>query len=93
MKNSKTFALTYKSKKETASELSHTDVFINGKYIGYFLPNRSKYSAQNENWNFVSKYDGIPNFPAKTKKELTDMLDGPKSLVSLLFKNISVFGK
>ena len=62
--------LTYKKVRETEKELAHTNVFYNGSYIGYYLPNNSPASRVDENWNFVSKKSGIKCHDTKTQKEM-----------------------
>jgi hypothetical protein len=61
---------TLVNKKETDFQLSHTDVYKGEQYLGYFLPNKSQFSAVDENWNFVSRCECLQHFPAKSKKEL-----------------------
>ena len=63
-----------KSKKETEKERAHKEVYVGGKYIGYFMPNVSKCASTGENWNFVPKCSGIQYFHSRTKKELLETL-------------------
>ena len=65
--------MIFKHKKETEKDLSHTDVYLNKKYIGYIIQNNSIYSNKDENWNFVGA-SGYRSFYAKTKKELINMI-------------------
>lgn len=67
--------LTFKNKKETENELAHTQVYQNDKYLGYFLPNKSKYTSLHEHWNFVSECKEVQYFYADTKKELVETLN------------------
>ena len=67
--------LKLKKKKSTDTELSNTEIYLGKELLGYFLPNKSKYSAINENWNFVSKSYKVQYFHSKTKKELLDTLE------------------
>lgn len=64
-----------KTKKETSYELAHTDVYVGGNYIGYFLPNSSMYAQIGENWNFVAKVPDFKSFHARAKKELLEKLE------------------
>jgi len=67
--------LIFKNKKGTDVELSNTEVYLVEELLGYFLPNKSKSSAINENWNFVSKSNKVQHFHSKTKKELLYTLE------------------
>lgn len=67
--------LVYKKKKGNEKEHPHTDVYLGEKYIGYYMPNDSMFSAINENWNFVSKNTDYPNLRARTKNELISMIN------------------
>jgi len=66
--------LTFKYKRASDKELGHTEVYFNNDYIGYFLPNKSKAAAIDENWNFVAEANKVQYFYAKTRKELVDTL-------------------
>jgi hypothetical protein len=66
--------LTFKNKKETASELKHIDVYKDGVYIGYIIKNDSLAAPINVNWNFCTKMIAIPNLHGKSKKELIDKI-------------------
>lgn len=70
--------LIFKNKKGTEKEHPHTEVYLGEKYIGYYMPNDSMFSAINENWNFVSKNTDYPNLRARTKNELISMLSNSK---------------
>jgi GNAT superfamily N-acetyltransferase len=67
--------LIYKKKKGNEKEHPHTEVYLGEKYIGYYMPNDSMFSAINENWNFVSKNTDYPNLRARTKNELISMIN------------------
>ena len=62
--------LHFKYKRSTDKEHAHTDVYLGTELLGYFLPNKSKFAAINENWNFVSKSNKVKSFYSKTKSEL-----------------------
>jgi len=66
--------LKFKNKKGTDKEFAHTEVYLGSELLGYFMPNKSKYAAIDENWNFKSKSDKIQYFHSKTKNELLDTL-------------------
>lgn len=61
-------------KKGTDNVQAHTDVFVKGKYVGYYMPNRSEAAAVNENWNFVSEDVDLHYFHSKTRNELISTL-------------------
>lgn len=44
---------TYKYKRATDKEHGHTQVFLNGEYIGYMIQNRSRFRVVGENWDFA----------------------------------------
>ena len=67
--------LIIKTKKATATEERHHDVYFNDVFLGYFMPNHNKFAAVNENWNFVSKNDDVQYFHAQTKNELIETLE------------------
>ena len=61
--------LKSKPKRATDTELAHTDVYVKGEYVGYYMPNRSE--SDIENWNFVSaKGSNLDYFHANTRNEL-----------------------
>lgn len=62
--------LTFKKKKETEKELAHVDVYHNNIFIGYYIKNKNPLGRLNENWNFVSKVNYIPNGLYNRTKEL-----------------------
>ena len=66
--------ITLKHKRETDNYLAHTNVFVNGEYIGYFMK-ASKYSAKRVNWNFVSNHDSVEYFVAETKNEVLETIE------------------
>lgn len=66
--------LKFKNKKGTDKEFANTEVYLGSELLGYFMPNKSKYAAINENWNFISKSDKVQYFHSKTKNELLDTL-------------------
>lgn len=66
---------TYKYLRPTKKEKGHTKVYNKGNFIGYFLPNRSTFSAEYENYNFVSKCKELPNMHAKNRTELIEMIE------------------
>lgn len=66
--------LKFKNKKGTDKEYANTEVYLGLELLGYFMPNKSKHAAINENWNFVSKSDKVQYFHSKTKNELLDTL-------------------
>jgi len=66
--------LVQKSKKATEREEAHTDLYLDGQYIGYLMANKSKFAAVGENWNFVSKTDKFKSFYTKTKKEMINII-------------------
>ena len=70
--------LTQKSISETEKTLPHTEIYIDGVYVGYITRNKSQFVQVNENWNFTSKH---PNFPCmfdKTKKGLINRINDIK---------------
>lgn len=67
--------IVQKRKPQTDKELTHTDIYFDGTYIGYIIVNISMYAAKNENWNFVSKHHKLKHTYDKTKKALIDKLD------------------
>lgn len=62
-------------RRPTKKEYGRTDVFYNHKYLGYFLPNRSKYRKQGENYNFVSKCNFIPSLEGTSKKDIVNKIE------------------
>jgi hypothetical protein len=67
--------ITFKKKKETERELAHTDVFLNGNYMGYYMSNGDE---DGRKWVFcsdASKKEGIPYFCATTQDELKSTLN------------------
>jgi hypothetical protein len=65
--------LVEKKRKETEREYAHTEVYHDGKYLGYYMKNNSTLAVVNENWNFVTKSE-LPCFHARTKNELLESL-------------------
>lgn len=49
----------YRYIRPTSKDHGHTKLFYKHKYIGYIMPNRSRFRAIGENWNFVSKSFGF----------------------------------
>lgn len=43
---------TYKYIRPTDKEYGHTQVFLNGEYIGYMMQIRSKFAPVGHNWDF-----------------------------------------
>ena len=66
--------LVQKTKRETEKELSHTDLFWDGTFIGYIIRNKSKFAQVNENWNFVSKHVSLKCTFERTKGRLIDLI-------------------
>jgi len=63
--------LTTKYKRETRTELPHTDIYYNGEFLGYITKNTSEFRKVGENWNFTSKSDRFPHyFYTKSRKEM-----------------------
>lgn len=67
--------LKLKSKRATDKEFSHTEVYFGKEFLGYFIPNRSKFAVKNENWNFISKCIRVQSFYSRTKNELLATLE------------------
>lgn len=71
--------VTFIKKEETEKEHAHTNVYLDGKYLGYYMRNDSPFAAKDENWNFVSKDVNYPNLRAKTQSELVSILGKEKN--------------
>lgn len=67
--------LELKHQKETEKEYAHTEVWHEGIYYGYIMPNHSRFAARNENWNFTSDIFGLESFHAKTREKLLNKLE------------------
>jgi hypothetical protein len=66
--------LVQKNKRETEKELSHTDLYWDGTFIGYLIRNKSKFANVGENWNFVSKHNKLMCMYERTKGRLIDLI-------------------
>lgn len=66
--------LVHKKKPETEKELTHTDLYWDGTYIGYIIKNNSTLAVVNENWNFVSKHNSLKCCFERTKGRLIDLI-------------------
>ena len=64
--------ITLKKKKATETEHFHTDVFFNGKYIGYYM---SGNNVKGSEWVFTSKEMSFPYFCAGTQNEVKETLN------------------
>lgn len=63
--------ITFKKKKATEKTHFHTDVFINNKYIGYYMNGNNVSGSE---WVFSSKETTFPYFCAGTQKEIKNTL-------------------
>lgn len=67
---------TFKPKRETDRELAHTDVFMDGEYIGYIikesLPKHLR--VVDVNWHFSTRHPFYSCLRGRTKKELIEKI-------------------
>jgi hypothetical protein len=72
---------TFKHKKETERELAHTEVYVDGEYVGYVikasLPEHLR--VVDVNWHFSTKHPSYSCLRGRTKKELIENIS-PKDL-------------
>lgn len=64
--------ITFKKKHATETEHFHTDVFLKGKYMGYYMNGNN---VQGSEWVFESRDSTIPLFCASTQKEIKSILN------------------
>ena len=64
-----------KYNRPTTKTLGNTSVYLNSKYIGYFMPNRTKFSRIGEDYNFCSEVSYIDSFYAKSRKILIGVIE------------------
>lgn len=62
--------ITTKYKRPTQKEHGHTDIFNNGEYIGYIMPDRSPYRTVGQNWVFVSKVTHLVGIAESNRAKL-----------------------
>lgn len=62
-----------KYKRPTRKEEGHTNIIVDGKIIGYFMPERSPFRAVNNNWWLHSSQLGYFSF--SSRKKLIEYLD------------------
>ena len=66
--------ITYDSKRNTEREFAHTDVYVDGEYIGYIIDNKLPYPTTynpSERWSFVHSPDLYRSeFTDSTKKKV-----------------------
>jgi len=67
---------TLKNKKETERDMAHTEVYVNGEYVGYVvkssLPEHLR--VVDVNWYFVTKHPLYSPKRGKTKKEVIEKI-------------------
>lgn len=68
--------MTFKWKRATERDLAHTEVYVDGMYIGYVikesLPKHLR--AVDVNWHFVSKTPFYWGKRGRTKKEVIEQI-------------------
>ena len=64
--------LTERYLRPSKKEHGNTKLYWNNHYIGYIMPNKSKFSNVGENWNFVTKDDRLSNINATNRSNLID---------------------
>ena len=69
--------ITYKKKKETEKEYPHTDVWVDGEFVGYYMKSTMPVQIRTigHNWHFVSKDMRYTSRPGKTRKEIEDYIN------------------
>lgn len=63
-----------KNIKGTEHHHPHTEIWIDGQYIGYITKNTSRFARVGENWNFTSECK-IESCFDKTKKALINKVE------------------
>lgn len=69
--------IVYKKKKGTEKEYPHTDVWVDGEFVGYYMKSTTPEQIRvvGHNWHFVSKTPNYISRPGKTKKEIEEYID------------------
>ena len=68
--------ITYKKVKSTAREHSHTNVYLNDRYIGYYMANKNGLAAtESENWNWCPYRIYVASFYTPTQQALIKKLE------------------
>jgi len=66
--------LETKYKRPTEKDHGHTDIFHNGKCIGYIIQDRSEFRAVNENWHFCPKTIDLRHISASNRKKILEKI-------------------
>ena len=66
--------ITTKYQRPNRTTLGHTNIFCDGVYVGYIIPDRSEFRTKNENWHFCPFHSKLKHLSASSRTKLMEKL-------------------